>query len=177
MPLIEMIGELKRLEQAGFLTASIMQIYVFTDVMAYLSMPTTQTKQERSDFIQWVDKYMQAAESQSYKYNGKDFYAARCAVLHTFSAEADFHTKNPDALVYGYHDGGKHLYNPSESERLVLIGMPSLINDFIIGVKNFLQDMKEVIKDENQRQVLDHRMKKILRTLPFPQLQPMEHSP
>ena len=49
-------------------------------------------------------------------------YGARCAVLHAFGSESDFHEKNKDAKKFGYHDGGKHGYDPKVDEHLVIIG-------------------------------------------------------
>jgi hypothetical protein len=34
-------------------------------------------------------------EDQPYKYRGLDVYGARCAVLHAFGTEVDFHNKTP----------------------------------------------------------------------------------
>ena len=52
-------------------------------------------------------------------------YGARRALLHAFGSKVDFHEKYPEAEKFGYHDGGKHAYDPAQDERLVIIGTAS----------------------------------------------------
>jgi hypothetical protein len=103
--------------------------YVCIDTMAFLSLPADQDKQGRSDFIAWCDAYLKGHEDQPYQYRGMDVYGARCALLHAFGSEVDFHEKYPEAKKFGYHDGGKHAYDAAQDERLVIIGTASFIND------------------------------------------------
>ena len=166
--LVQMVEELKRCERAGATTACLMQIYVYIDTLAYLGMPATKDKNTRSDFIEWVDSYLKADSQQSYQYRGKDVYGARCALLHTFSSEADFHVQNQDAIKFGYHDGGQHAYDPKINPTLAIIGTAFFINDFVIAVTNFLQDVKRRIADESEKNILQARLNKILNTVPFP---------
>ncbi len=102
------------------------------------------------------------------EYRGVDVYAARCAVLHTWGAEAAAHRKDPTIRQFGYTDGGLHYYAPDVSDRLVLIGVPSLINDLVIGVESFLTAAKN---DADLRERLNSRIEKVMQIFPFPQIQ------
>lgn len=88
-------------------------------------------------------------------------YGARCAMLHAFGSESDFHEKNEDAKKFRYHDGGKHAYDPAVDERLVIIGSASFLNDVICAVSAFLEDCKT---DADLRGRVEERLPKVLAT-------------
>lgn len=90
-------------------------------------------------------------------------YGARCAVLHAFGSESDFHEKNKDAMKFGYHDGGKHAYDPAVDERLVIIGTASFLNDVVSAVSSFLETCKA---DTDLRVRVEGRLPKVLATFP-----------
>lgn len=149
------MGEIIKVRDSGAISATVIMTYVAIDTMAFLSMPLNQTKNGKKEFISWVNKYMKTDEMQSYQYIGKDMYAARCGKLHSYSAFSDY-ANNNGCKLYGYTGETEHLYNPKESERLVLISVPRLVNDFITGLKNFFQD---ALKDKTLQQNIDSRIK------------------
>lgn len=153
----KIIKEIKTVQESEALIATVIITFVSIDTMAYLSMPAEQAKNNSKDFINWVNKYMRTEDSQSYQYIPNEMWAARCGKLHSYSSYSDIATKKGYKL-YGYHDGANHIYNPQESTRLVLISVPRLVNDFIHGVKNYLQDTS---KDKKLKQLLDSRITKI----------------
>ena len=111
--LVQMGKELRRTHSAGLLSAALTFAYVCIDTMSYLSLPSEKSQQERLDFMAWVDTYLKADPSQPYQYRGLDVYAARCAVLHAFSSEAELHRKDPGVRLFGYHDGGRSHESPA----------------------------------------------------------------
>lgn len=131
--------------------------------LAFLSLPAGRDKQGRNDFIAFVDSFLKGHEDQPYQYVGLDVYGARCAVLHAFSAEVDFHQQNPDAKVFGYHDGGQHTFDPAQNEKLVLIGSASFINDVVLAVQAFCDRCQE---DPDLRQRAEGRLPQLLATFP-----------
>ena len=164
----DLIQEIKNCELAGATMAAVTLCYVCIDTMAFLSMPESQDNTTKTDFIGWVDAHLKSHPNQPYEYRGVDVYAARCAVLHTWGAEAAAHRKDPTIRQFGYTDGELHYYAPDVSDRLVLIGVPSLINDLVIGVESFLTAAKN---DANLRERLNSRIEKVMQTFPFPQIQ------
>ena len=159
-----LVVEIKKCEQANATTAAVAMCYVCIDTMAFLSLPADRQVQGKADFIGWVDTYLIGHEDQPYKYRGLDVYGARCAMLHAFGSDADFHEKNPDAIKYGYHDGGMHAYDPTIDDRLVIIGNASLINDVLHAVTSFIEACKA---DADLRQRAESRLHKVLATFPF----------
>jgi hypothetical protein len=65
-------------------------LYTGIDVIASLE---TEGKAQRDGFIRWVKKYL--LKSKILECNGIDLYAARCEVVHTFTAESNLHTDLP----------------------------------------------------------------------------------
>lgn len=139
--------------------------YICIDTLANLSRPASKKKVTRSDFMEWVDTYLQAHPDQPYQYRGKDVYAARCALLHTYGSEAELHEEDPDIIMFGYHDGGKHQYNPSVARRLAIIGTKSFVKDVIHAVYSFI---KKCMEDAALKQLVESRLEMVLQTLPFP---------
>jgi len=133
-------------------------------MVSFLSLPAGQNVNNRKNFIDWVDKYMEGHSDQPYQYRGKDLYAARCALLHTFGAEAKAHKDDQDIFLIGYHNGGKHALSPDINPRLLILGTSSLTNDFICGVEVFLKDAK---KDENLWKQIWERLLKIHQFFPI----------
>lgn len=161
-----MVAEIKRCEAAGATMAAVTMAYVCMDTMAFLSIPVGQKSQTRSDFIAWVNTYLEAHPDQLYQYDGTDVYAARCSVLHAFGAEADLHRKDPNIRKFVYDDGGKHRFNDQVSPTLVIIGVASFANDVVIAVENF---MKACEADGALRTRVEARLPKVFQSMPFPE--------
>jgi hypothetical protein len=136
----DLLNEIARCQNADATVAAVAMVYVFIDTMAFLAMPAGQTAQTRKDFISWVDTYLKAESSQRYQYRGLDVYAARCSLLHAFSAEADAHRKDPSVSVFGYLDNGPHAFDPAESPRLAMISVAVLIRDLCKATERFVGD-------------------------------------
>lgn len=130
-------------------------------------MPAGQDLQTRADFINWVNTSLHAHENQPYQYAGIDVYAARCAMLHTFGAEAAAHRQDPDIGKFIYSDGGAHVYDPAVSPNVVIIGTASFLNDVVIAVGDFMGACQ---KDAALRQRVAARLPSIYQSKPFPQL-------
>ena len=160
------VAEIKRCESAGATMAAVTMAYVCIDTMAFLSMPSGQTSQTRSDFIAWVNTYLKCHPRQPYQYDGTDVYAARCSVLHAFGAEAELHRRDQDIRKFVYHDGGLHAFNPQVSATLVIVGVASFLNDLVIAVETFMNACQT---DAALRRLVEARLPTIFQMMPFPQ--------
>ena len=158
-----LLAEIKRCEDAQATTAAVAMAYVCIDTMAFLSLPAAKHKQGRTDFIVWVGAYLKGHEDQPYKYRGLDVYGARCALLHAFGSEVDYHQIYPDAKKFGYHDGGKHAYDPAVDDHLVIIGTASFLNDVVHAVGAFVEACKA---DAELRCRVEARLPTVLATFP-----------
>lgn len=159
-----LVEEIKTCEKAGATKSAVVMAFVCMDTMAYLSLPTGRETQGKADFIAWVNTYLKGHKDQPYQYRGLDVYGARCAMLHAFGSDSDFHEKNEEAKKFAYHDGGKHAYDPAVDSRLVIIGIASFLNDVVHAVNAFLQSCKE---SADLRAQAEGRLPKVLATFPF----------
>ncbi|MBO2557144.1 hypothetical protein [Shewanella algae] len=132
LSLVGMISELKKCDELGVVTASIAMSFIAIDTVASLAREENKPRATRSDFHDWVNRYLKGDPEQLYQYRGKDVYAARCAFLHSYSSDAELHEKDPDIIKYVYHDGGRHTYNPTIDANLVVIATRSFVYDIIL---------------------------------------------
>jgi hypothetical protein len=158
-----LISEIKSCQAAGASVAAVAVAFVCIDTMAFLSLPAQRKSQGRADFMAWVATYLKADEAQPYQYRSIDVYGARCALLHAFGSEGDFHQKFPDAKKFGYHDGGTHAHDPTQDDRLVLIGTASFLNDVVRAVGSFLEECNV---NQDLRARVEGRLPMVLTTLP-----------
>ena len=150
-----LVKEIRKCENAGATIAAVSMSYICIDTMAYLSMPESQTEQTRQDFINWVNDYLRGHPDHPYQYSGTDVYAARCALLHSCGAEAKMHRNDPTVKKFGYHDGGRHAFDPKVSPNLVIIGTASFLHDVVIAVKSFRKACQD---DEELRHRVESRL-------------------
>lgn len=150
-------GEIIKVRDSNALSATIIMIYVAIDTMAFLSMAIGKAKNDSTDFINWVNKYLKTDLSQPYQYDGKDMWGARCAKLHSYSSDSDYAQKNK-CKIYGYQNGGNHIYVPKESQRLVLISTHRLVSDFGDSLIAFLRDAS---KNSDLKDRIDQRLEKV----------------
>lgn len=160
-----LIDQIKTCESVGATSAALAMSYICLDTMAFLSLPGDRETQGRTDFVEWVDTYLKAHPEQPYQYQGLDVYGARCAMLHAFGSEVDFHARFPDTKIFGYNDGGKHILNPEIDPRLVLIGTASFFNDVISAVESF---MELCVQNGDMRSLIERRLPRILAVIPIP---------
>ena len=150
-------GEIIKVRNAEALSATIIMVYVAIDTMGFLSMPQKNKKNGSVEFIDWVNKYLKTDPTQPYQYDGREMWGARCAKLHSYSSESEYANKN-NCKIYGYISGMDHFYNPSESERLVIIGIHRLVSDFGDALIAFLRDIS---KDAELKSRIDSRLEKV----------------
>ena len=115
--------------------SAVILIYSGIDAMAYLSMPSKQVDVNKSDFIEWANKYIKFPCKE--QLTGKDLYGARCAMLHNYSVFSKM-SRRGECRVIGYMDHSipEVRYNPSVSKSLVLVSIEALANSFFKGIFN-----------------------------------------
>lgn len=160
-----LLAEIEKCEEAGATCAAIAMAYVCIDTMAFLSMPETKSTQTRGDFIDWVNRYLEGHEDQPYRYAGVDVYAARCALLHAFGSEAQAHRSDTSVKLFGYHNGGRHSFDPEISPNLVILGTASFLNDVRHAVDSFIRGCET---DAGLRAKVEARLPKVIQMFPFP---------
>src|ERR1700724_1775650 len=96
-------------------------------------------------FKKWVDRYM--LKSSSLKCTATDLFAARCAVVHTFTPESDL-SKGGKARVMGYAFGTAELDKLNKASditgqsRQVNVYARALIDAFYDGFRMYLAEVR-----------------------------------
>ncbi|MBJ7251762.1 MAG: hypothetical protein JHC89_10295 [Acetobacteraceae bacterium] len=152
-PIIQIMNEIHKAKDAGATTAALAMVYIGIDTMAFLACAIGQQKQDRADFIAWVDRYLKADIASEYQYEGLDVYAGRCAFLHTYGSISDLHRKEKPPRIFGYTDTGRH--RKSDADGLVLISIAFLVHDFRAAIKMFLG---EASQNADLKQKIDSRI-------------------
>jgi hypothetical protein len=92
--------------EAECLVSGVALMFAALDSLAALARPVGQAGTTRADFVNWSEKYLQP--SKSLGCTSLDLYAARCGVLHTYSAESDLERAGKARrLIYEWRTGPK----------------------------------------------------------------------
>ena len=148
--------------------ATLILEYCGIDAMAHLTMPTGKDKVTRADFVAWAEKYLRfrSADMQpTLTLPGLELYAARCALVHTYSSEADLHKEGKVKRQIGYGDEFlPEVADSGDVEHLVMVSIRGLVDAFSRGIAATLQDIKG---DEERRKLFAERLEKMVHELPF----------
>jgi len=137
------------------------------DAMAHLTMSETKDKVTRSDFIAWAEKYLRFRDAKGERtlvLPGLELYAARCALVHTYSSEADLHKKGEVKRQVGY--GGEFLPEVAADpnvKNLVMVSIRGLVDALSEGV---VATLKDITHDEPRRKLFAARLEKMIQELP-----------
>lgn len=157
-------SQIRVCDESGLITPSLAMCFISIDALASLSRSIDKARVTRNDFITWVDRYLRCHPEQTYKYNGKDVYAARCSFLHAYGATSELHEKDTTTIKFVYHDGGRHAYKPEIDSALVVIGVRSFTNDVICAMDSF---MAECEKDKELRARVESRLNELFNIVPI----------
>ena len=167
-PIINIVhGQIRRgirvtLENGCYASAIIL-IYSGIDTMAYLSMPPERQGVTRDDFERWADQYIRFPCEEQVR--GLEFYAARCAMLHTHGIASRL-SRQGRVRQIGYVDKSvpEVSYNPRVSENLVMVSVEALAEAFFAGSDRSLIDL---FADERTAPVAEQRLRTLVHQLPF----------
>ncbi|KQC08570.1 MAG: hypothetical protein APR62_04460, partial [Smithella sp. SDB] len=92
------------------------------DSMAFLNMPESQTDVTRTDFIDWVNRYMKFPCKE--KLTGADLYGARCAMLHTYGVVSKMSREGKCRMVGYMSEAVPEIrFNPKVNNNFVLVSV------------------------------------------------------
>lgn len=142
--------------------AAIILIYAGMDAMAVLNMPANQSDVTATDFIAWASNYIRFPGKE--QITGEDFYGARCAMLHAYTAYSRMSRQGRCRLI-GYSEispvvNGAQLDvidDPSLDPNFVMTSVTALRDAFFLGIDRFLVD---VFSNKAKAAVAEERLKK-----------------
>jgi len=144
---ISMIDSIEDCLEKRRLLPCLVLLYTGLDVMA--SLERQQSEGTKAAFVRWVDKYFLKAQPLSC--NATELYAARCGVLHTFTAESDLsRQRKARMLIYAWGDASVEdlaqtavLLNRDD---MVSVHVRDLIDAFQHGIAEYIQELNADFK-------------------------------
>jgi hypothetical protein len=142
--------------------SAVILIFSGIDSMAFLNMPESQTDVKRTDFIDWVDRYMKFPCKE--KLTGADLYGARCAMLHTYGVVSKM-SRDGKCRMVGYMSESvpEIRFNPGVNKNFVLVSVPALAESFYKGIDEFLVNL---FTNKEKVRVAEDRLKWFVQELP-----------
>jgi hypothetical protein len=126
--------------------------------MAFLGCDPSKTRATRNDFIEWVDTYL--LPNSELKCTAIDLYAARCGVVHSYSASSDL-SESGRARTINYAYGNKtqeelqiRLDKSSSARTTVAVHVDKLFQALRAGVERFKNALE---KDPSKASVVARR--------------------
>lgn len=164
-----MLKDIHETWQRKSLRATLILVYCAIDAMAYLTMPPEKDKVTRVDFVAWVDKYLKFRDAngeRTLQLPGLELYAARCALLHTYSSEANLHKTGEVKRQIGYGDEFiPEVAADAEVENLVVVSIRGLVDALSEGVAATVQSL---MSDELGRKAFAARLEKMVQEVSLP---------
>jgi len=141
----QLLGSIEHALQSKYYLSAQILIYAGIDSAAWLTSNTNEKVGER--FQRWVNRWMLPAKPLPA--TAADLYAARCAVLHTFTADSDM-SKKGTARRIAYATGqaiAKELQARLDSDSmgrsdLVVVHIDDLFDAFRLGYANYFESLK-----------------------------------
>jgi len=120
--------------------AALQLTFAAIDSMAYLSLPPDKEFTSRADFAAWCDKYLRFNCAE--KVMGLEWFAARCGLLHSYTAQSKL-SKDRKVRMIGYYggEGPDIIYRPEISHELVMVRIEGFIEAFFKAVDQFIVDL------------------------------------
>ena len=135
--------------------SSLVLLYSGIDIVAWLNRPVSKERATRKDFINWVDDYL--LPNPNIKCRAIDLYAARCAIVHSYSFSSVL-SKDRKAKEIYYSWGKaniKSLQNDID-RRLKKNTVAIHINYFLEVFKEGIEKFKLSIKNDKEKEKVVH---------------------
>jgi hypothetical protein len=152
---------------AECLVSAVGLMFAALDSLAALARPIGQPDTTRADFLNWSEKYVQP--SKRLGCTSLDLYAARCGVLHTYSAESDLERKGKARrLVYEWRTGPRANAVLPIPQGAVVIEVEALRDAIREAVRRFIVDSE---MDPAMRERVQAHLPSMLCYAPWPRLE------
>ncbi len=154
---------------SGNLGATVTLTYSGIDVAAALCRPAAAAQVTRDHFVEWCESYLHVVGAPD-DLTGLDWYAARCAVLHSYSAESAL-SRRGEARPISYRGGGGAPpwvaaidEQFADGRAMVMIQVEALVDAFFAGLDACLPDLYAT---PERARVTDARLPKLLAFIPY----------
>lgn len=143
----------------------LMLLYPSIDIMSWLNRDIKHDDGTRKDYMDWVGRFLLPESSLSC--SAIDLYSARCAFLHSFSAESNLSRSGKAKRIYYAWGNGNELdlqalINILETQ-VVTIHVDKLFAAFCLGMDKFINSVDE---GSDQERLIVDRSKKLFKLVP-----------
>ena len=131
--------------------SSLVLLYSGIDIVAWLNRPISKERATRKDFIRWVDDYL--LPNPNIKCKAIDLYAARCAIIHSYSFSSELSKKGEaEEICYSWGNANiKSLQNDID-RRFKKSAVAIHINDFLEAFREGIEKFKLFIKNDKEKE-------------------------
>lgn len=135
-------------------------IYSGIDAWAWLGRPVDKASVTRADFIEWVERYM--LKEGVLHCNATDLYGARCAVLHSVTAESTLSERAEARWIwYSWGDANDSVLQTSIDKMVDVAAVAVHLNTlFEVFVRAGNQFLNHVAADDELRELVTIRATK-----------------
>ena len=131
--------------------------YCGIDTLASLIRGAKSPIVQRSDFIRWVEKYMDFQSKHGP--TGRELYGARCGLLHASMAESETSKKDENVRLIGYADkNSEPVMHNEKVKTLIILSTTHLVGIFAEGV---LKCWKDIKADKELLSLVHQRLQKL----------------
>ena len=130
--------------------SSLVLLYSGIDIVAWLNRPVSKERATRKDFIRWVDSYL--LPNPNIKCKAIDLYAARCAIIHSYSFSSELSKKGEaKEICYSWGKANVELLQNDLDRRYKNPAIAIHINDFLEAFKEGIEKFKLSIKNDKEK--------------------------
>lgn len=138
--LIAIEGSLK----SQLILPGLLLLYAGIDIMAWLNRPESHKEVERSDFVGWADKYVLPGTELAC--SAIDLYAARCSLLHSYTAESGLSRRGDAKEIFYARGNGRagdlqRVIDHGGTRSAVVVHVEHLFHAFRAGVGRFKESL------------------------------------
>ena len=131
--------------------SSLVLLFSGIDIVAWLNRPVSKERATRKDFIRWVDDHL--LTSTNIKCEAIDLYAARCAIVHSYSCSSRLSKEGKAKEIY--YSWGKANIKSLQNDidrRSKKNAVAIHINDFLEAFKEGVEKFKLSIKSDKEKE-------------------------
>lgn len=132
--------------------SSLVLLYSGIDIMAWLNRPVLKEFATKEDFIGWVDDYL--LPNPNIKCEAIDLYAARCAIIHSYSFSSRLSEEGKaEEIYYAWgKENVKVLQNDLDRRYKKSTKIAIHIDDFLEAFKEGVEKFKLSIKSDKEKE-------------------------
>jgi len=162
----ELLTAIEACVRSRLLLPGLLLIYAGIDIMAWLNSPRSHSDAERSDFIEWTNMYLLPGAELAC--NAIELYAARCSLLHSYTAESRLSREGRARQVFyawgtGRVEDLQELIHYVGTHSAVAVHISELFDAFCIAVERFKQALSS---DPEQANLVHERAGRFFSNMP-----------